>query len=156
MKQSRIPVTHAACYTRVSSLSDQTQAADIEHTLAERYPGVPVSWYRENTTTAKSRPAFDQMSRDAKAGAFQVVVIWSIDRLGRSMHDSIGDIAGLTAAGVRVVSCQDSWLDAEGPTFDLMLAIFSRITETERRRRTERSKLGRAHARANRKSKEVR
>jgi len=45
------------------------------------------------------RPAFDRMLKDATAGKFDMVMAWSVDRLGRSLQDLIGFLSGLHATG---------------------------------------------------------
>jgi len=138
------PVTSVACYLRVSTQhqNEANQIPDVERKIAERYPGAQVRWYRERKSAAKKRPVFDELIRDAKAARFQAVVIWSLDRFGRSMRRNIDDILTLNTAGVCVVSCRESWLDTESPTRDLLLAIISWVAEYERRRLTERISAG--------------
>ena len=85
---------------------------------------------------------FEGVLRDAKADRFQVLVVWAIDRFGRSMSRNLNDVLDLDAAGVRVVSCREQWLDMRGPVRDLLVAIFSWAAQQERDRIRERIGAG--------------
>lgn len=56
----------------------------------------------------KVRTAYDRMMADARRGKFQVIVCWSLDRLGRgfSCFDAFRDLARV---GVKVVSVREPW-----------------------------------------------
>jgi DNA invertase Pin-like site-specific DNA recombinase len=76
-----------------------------------------------------------------------VLVIWAIDRFGRSMAGNLADVTELDRVGVSVVSVRESWLDTFGPTRPLLLAIFSWVAEQEHARIVERIDAGLATAR---------
>jgi DNA invertase Pin-like site-specific DNA recombinase len=46
------------------------------------------------------RPAFDQMLKDCVRRRFDILMVWSIDRLGRSVLHPANALAELDAAGV--------------------------------------------------------
>jgi DNA invertase Pin-like site-specific DNA recombinase len=46
------------------------------------------------------RPAFDRLCKDAARRRFDVVMAWSVDRLGRSLQDLVGFLNELRALGV--------------------------------------------------------
>ena len=69
----------------------------------------------EKKSAGKKRPVFESALRDAKAGRFCVLVVWAIDRFGRSMTGNLNDLLALDAAGVQVVSCREPWLIMNGP-----------------------------------------
>jgi DNA invertase Pin-like site-specific DNA recombinase len=54
------------------------------------------------------RPAFDQMLKDAVRRQFDVLMVWSIDRLGRSVLHVANALAELDAAGVALYSDQQA------------------------------------------------
>ena len=87
------------------------------------------------------------MMKDAKRGAFQVLVIWALDRFGRSMTGNLADVLELDRVGVQVVSVRESWLDTGSPVRTLLLAIFSWLAEQERVRIGERTRARMAAAR---------
>jgi DNA invertase Pin-like site-specific DNA recombinase len=104
--------------------------------------------YEEQASAAKHRPEFERMLQAAKAGKFKVLVIWAIDRFGRTMAGNIRDLLALDEAGVRVISAKEPWLDSGGPVRELLIAIFSWVAQQERARLIERTNAGIAHAKA--------
>jgi DNA invertase Pin-like site-specific DNA recombinase len=48
----------------------------------------------------EKRPAFDALCRDANRRQFDVVMAWSVDRLGRSLQDLVGFLSELHALKV--------------------------------------------------------
>ena len=51
------------------------------------------------------------MMKAARRGAFDVLVVWAIDRFGRSMVGNLSDVLELDRIGVQVVSVREGWLD---------------------------------------------
>jgi DNA invertase Pin-like site-specific DNA recombinase len=138
----------AAIYVRVSSDAQTTdcQYPEIERLVRARGYTL-VATYEEQSSAAKRRPEYERMMRDAKKGAFNVLVIWAIDRFGRSMIANMNDVLELDRVGVEVVSVRETWLDTGGPVRNLLVAIFSWAAEQERNRLIERTKVGLAAAR---------
>ena len=140
-----------AAYQRVSTGGQSTdnQRPDLEQMAAGR--GWSVSrWYVDQAVSGRAqvRPAFDEMMADARRGRLRVLLIWSLDRFGRNMHRTIGDVLELDRLGVQVVSAKESWLDQQGPQRSLLLAVLSWVAEQEALRLSERTKAGLARARA--------
>jgi len=138
----------AALYLRVSSDTQTTecQRPDVERLAGARGLQV-ITVYEEQASAAKKRPEYDKMMRDAKRGAFDVLVVWALDRFGRSMTGNLADVLELDRIGVQVVSVRETWLDTGGPVRNLLIAIFSWVAEQERSRLVERTKAGLAAAR---------
>ena len=84
----------AVFYLRVSTI-DQT-TANQECELRELRPAWAVRSrvYKDHGISGAKgrdkRPAFDAMCRDATKRQFDVVMAWSVDRLGRSLQDLVG------------------------------------------------------------------
>ena len=134
-------------YTRVST-DEQTvdnQEPEVEALAARR--GEVVRRFTETGSAAKVRPAFDAMLKAARQGKFDVLVVWAIDRFGRSMVGNMTDLLELDRLGVQVVSVRETWLDTAGPTRNLLVAVFSWCAEQERNRLIERTKAGMERAR---------
>lgn len=141
--------TRVALYFRVSK-SDGSQSTDNQRPEVEqlaRGRGEIVQVYEEQGSAVKHRPAFEVMLRDARRRMFDVLVIWAIDRFGRSMVGNLNDLLELDRLGVQVVSVRESWLDTGGPVRGLLVAVFSWAAEQERSRLIERTKAGLATAR---------
>lgn len=107
-----------------------------------------VQVYEEKRSAAKKRPVFDRMLDDARAGRFDVLLVWAIDRFGRSMLGNVRDVLELDRVGVELVSAREPWLDNRGPVRSLLIAIFSWVAEQERAQIVARTKAGMARARA--------
>ena len=93
----------AAIYLRVSKGERHTdnQRPDIERVVSMRGLEL-VAQYEEKASAARVRPVFDRMVRDAHQGAFDVLVVWALDRFGRSM---VGNLqAVLDSASPRAVA----------------------------------------------------
>lgn len=139
-----------AVYVRVST-DEQTvdcQMPDIEALLKARRLKADFV-YSEQASAAKKRPAFEKMMADASRGRFSVLVIWAMDRFGRSLSGNLNDFIALGRAGVRVLSVKEPWMDSAGPMRELLIAIFSWVAQQERTRLIERTKAGIANARKN-------
>ena len=87
------------------------------------------------------RPAFDKLCRDAARREFDMVMAWSVDRLGRSLQDLVGFLSELHALKI------DLFLRQQG--LDSVFAEFERAMIQERvraglaRARSEGKRLGR-------------
>ncbi|MFI5301281.1 MAG: recombinase family protein [Polyangiales bacterium] len=133
----------AAIYIRVSTdrQTVENQRPDVELLAKARGYDV-VEIYEESASAMKTRPQYAQLLKDAKRGHFDVIVIWAIDRLGRSMVGNLTDIIELDRVGVQVVSVREGWLDTGGPVRSLLIGIFSWVAEQERERLVVRTKAG--------------
>lgn len=87
------------------------------------------------------------MMHDAHQGQFDVLVVWALDRFGRSTVGNIQAVLDLDRCGVQVVSVREEWLDTSGPVRSLLIAIFGWVAEQERVRLSERTKAGIERAR---------
>jgi DNA invertase Pin-like site-specific DNA recombinase len=137
-----------AIYMRVSTMEQTVlcQRPEIDSLLSAR--GLKADFvYEEQASAVKRRPAFEKLMADAQAGKFSTIVIWALDRFGRSLAGNINDFMALDKVGVRVVSVREPWLDTSGPIRELLIAIFSWAAQQERTRLIERTKAGIAHAR---------
>ena len=134
-----------AIYLRVSksdgSQSVENQRPEVEQVARARGFKV-VKVYEETASAAKTRPVFEAMMKDAKRGKFKVLLVWALDRFGRSMTGNLTDVLELDRLGVTVVSVRESWLDTGSPVRRLLVAIFSWVAEQERARLIDRTKAG--------------
>ncbi len=138
----------AALYLRVSTETQacENQRPDLESIAASRGLQI-VATYEEQISALKARPAYEKMRNDAHRGRFDVLLIWAIDRFGRSMTGNLEALLELDRRGVQVVSAREPWLDTGGPVRPLLIAIFSWCAEQERARLIERTKSGLERAR---------
>jgi len=142
----------AAIYLRVSTdrqtLENQRQAIQG---VADRRAWEVVAVYSDaGISGAKGRadrPGFDDMLNAAIKGGFDVVMAWSIDRLGRSLIDLLGTIQHLETCGVDLYLDQQS-IDTTTPTGRLMFQICGAFAEFERSMIRQRISAGLSRAKA--------
>jgi DNA invertase Pin-like site-specific DNA recombinase len=95
----------------------------------------------------ESRPELNQLTADAHRRAFDAVLVWKIDRYGRSLKHLVNGLADLNAYGVAFVSFRDN-LDLSTPSGRLMFQIIGAMAEFERSLIQERIRAGLRNARA--------
>jgi DNA invertase Pin-like site-specific DNA recombinase len=143
-------MTPCALYLRVSDdrLELDNQRTPLEAMAAAR--GLSIVDVHEDTLSGSkpTRPGLEALMRGAHEGRYHYVLVWALDRLGRSMRATIDTVLELDRLGCRVVSHQEPWLDTAGPVRELLLAIFAWVAEQERARLIERTRAGQARARA--------
>lgn len=94
-----------------------------------------------------SRPALDELLRDAKRRRFDAVVVWSLDRLGRNLKHLITLLDEFQALGIAFISLKEG-LDWTTPAGRLQAQLLGMISEFERARIAERVRVGMARAKA--------
>jgi DNA invertase Pin-like site-specific DNA recombinase len=142
----------AAIYLRVSTREQSTaaQRAELE-TVAERAGWTIVEIYEDaGISGAKGRdqrPAFDRLLKDATRRRFDVVMAWSIDRLGRSLQHLVVTLADLQAAGIDLYLRQQA-VDTTTPSGRALFQMLGVFAEFERGMIRERVQAGVDRARS--------
>ena len=77
------------------------------------------------------RPAFDKLCRDAARREFDMVMAWSVDRLGRSLQDLVGFLSELHALKIDLFLRQQG-LDTTTPAGKAMFQMMGVFAEFER------------------------
>lgn len=79
-----------------------------------------------------------------------VLIVWKLDRLGRSLHHLVNTIHDLTTRGIgfKVLTGHGASIDTTTPSGKLVFGIFAALAEFERELISERTKAGLASARA--------
>ena len=91
-----MPPFRAALYFRVSTDRQETECQRPEVEQLARGRGFEVvKVFEEKMSAAKVRPEYTRMMKEARPGAFDVIVVWAIDRFGRSMIGNVSDILDL-------------------------------------------------------------
>lgn len=93
-----------------------------------------------------SRPAFKKMMDLARQRKFDVLLVWKLDRLSRSLKDLINTLDELGHLGIDFIS-YDNKLDTSSPTGKLSYQIIGAVAEFERDIISERVKAGLRNAR---------
>jgi DNA invertase Pin-like site-specific DNA recombinase len=94
-----------------------------------------------------SRPALNRLMADATQRRFDAVVVWKLDRFGRSLRHLVNALAEFEALGIAFVSLRDN-IDLTTPSGRLMFQIIGAMAEFERALIRERVKAGLRNARA--------
>ncbi len=140
----------AAIYARVSTLDQEpeNQLAELRRYVEAR------GWTGQEfvdhgvSGTKDRRPALDRLVADARRRKVDTVVVWRLDRLGRSLKHLVTLLDELQALGVGFVSLGEG-IDLQTPAGRLQLHILAALSEFERARIAERVAAGLARARRN-------
>jgi DNA invertase Pin-like site-specific DNA recombinase len=107
----------------------------------------PENIFTEKISGAKpDRPQLDACLAKLQQG--DTLVVWRLDRLGRSMHHLVELIENLRNRGVGFRSVSDGRIDTSSPSGELIFHIASALAHFERRLIQERTRAGLASARA--------
>jgi DNA invertase Pin-like site-specific DNA recombinase len=131
-------------YIRVSTREqdEEVQRRAIEEFARSRSYEV-LEWYVDKGESGakpfKDRPAAGKLLEDLERLKPECVLSWSIDRLGRSMLDTMSTILELESRGVKVITVKEEFLQTLDPNIrKLILSILSWVAEYERKRIRER------------------
>ncbi len=128
-------------YARIST-TDQDAALQLDALAA-------AGCFRTFTDVASGklarRPQLDSLLEQLRPG--DTLVVWRLDRLGRSLAHLIDLVATLEERGVFLMSLEES-IDTSSATGRLVLHLFAALAEFERALLVERTNAGLAAARA--------
>jgi DNA invertase Pin-like site-specific DNA recombinase len=144
--------TRVAIYARVSTTNHGQdaglQTGDLHQfaqargwTLADQYVDSGVSG------STDSRPQLNRLMADARRRKFDVVLVWKLDRFGRSLRHLVNSLAEFESLGIAFVSLSDN-VDLGTPSGRLMFQIIGAMAEFERALIQERVRAGLRNARA--------
>jgi DNA invertase Pin-like site-specific DNA recombinase len=132
---------HLLGYARVSTADQQP------HLQVDALKGA--GCYRVFTETASGarsdRPTLDQVLDQLRPG--DTLVVWKLDRLGRSLRHLVDTVTGLADRGIGFQSLQEA-IDTTTPGGKLVFHVFAALAEFERDLIRERTSAGLAAARA--------
>jgi DNA invertase Pin-like site-specific DNA recombinase len=147
MRQERVGI-----YARVSTLD---KGQDVELQLSElRTYAAARGWgiFKEYVDIGQSgskeqRPSFIQLMEDSRRRKIDIILVWRLDRFGRSLKQLVVSLDELKTLGVGFVSLKES-LDFTTSTGRLMLHLLGAFAEFEKDLIRERVIAGVAHARS--------
>lgn len=138
-----------ALYARVSTHDQQTLPLQLKamREYARKRGWKVTHEIQEIGSGAKTRPKREELLKEARRRQVDVIIVWRLDRWGRSVSDLIGTIRELTDIGVGFVSLTEAFdlTTPAGKALSGMLAVFA---EFERDILRERVKAGIAHSRS--------
>jgi DNA invertase Pin-like site-specific DNA recombinase len=117
----------AVLYLRVSTIDQTTANQERElRDVASRMGCEIGQVYKDHGISGakgrEKRPAFDRMCRDAAQRKFDMVMAWSVDRLGRSLQDLVGFLSELHALRIDLFLHQQG-LDTTTPAGKAMFQM---------------------------------
>jgi DNA invertase Pin-like site-specific DNA recombinase len=147
-------IRHIVLYARVSKGNgdqDPTNQLRDLRKLAELKGWAIVREYVDRASGSReSRPEFDRMMRDLTKGHIdaQALLVWKIDRLGRSVRHLHNIIAELKECGIAFVSWSDN-IDLSTATGELIFGVLANVAQFELSLIRERTRAGLRDAVAN-------
>jgi len=143
------PKLRTAIYARVST-ADQTvqnqlpalrqyakaRGWKVTHELVDRASG-----------SNQKRPGFEELIGLARRRAIDAILVYRLDRFGRSTRELLNTWSELDELGVRLVSLSEQ-MDCGSAAGKVMFAVISAMAEFERDLIRERVKIGMARARS--------
>ena len=141
-----------AIYTRVSTDHQTTENQERElRAIADRMGWTVVKVYADQGVSGakarQNRPAFDALWKDAARRRFDMIMAWSVDRLGRSLQDLVAFLSELHALGIDLFLHQQG-LDTTTPAGKALFQMMGVFADTERAMIRERVKSGLERAKA--------
>jgi DNA invertase Pin-like site-specific DNA recombinase len=137
-------------YARVSTQDQQTipmQARAMREYAARRGWRIALQ-VKEIGSGASQRERREQLLEAARRREIDVVLVWRLDRWGRSVTDLLATLQELEHLGVGFVSLTEA-LDLTTPAGRAMAGLLAIFSEFEREILRERVRAGLAHARQN-------
>ena len=136
----------AALYLRVSTDKQEFENQLEPLKMFAKGRGLKVAQVYRDMATGKNsnRPALNKMLKDAHRHAFDVIVVWALDRLSREgMSRTVQIIEMLERMGIGVISYSEPYLDTTNELArNILLAVVSTLAKAERERISERTKAG--------------
>ncbi|HXJ93080.1 MAG TPA: recombinase family protein [Terriglobia bacterium] len=135
-----------ALYVRIST---QDQNCELQLRALREYAercGWPITGtYQDVIGGAKARrPELDRLMADARTGMFDCVLVWKLDRFGRSLRDCLNNLEALKSAKVRFIAItQGIDTDEQNPTSRFQIQLLGAAAEFERSLILERTQAGR-------------
>ena len=150
MDKERV-ITRAALYARCSTLDKgqdpELQLAPLREYCQRRGLMIAGEYVDNGVSGSKNhRPQLDRLLEAARKRQIDLIVVWKLDRFGRSLKQLVTALDELSNLGVGFISYQDN-LDLTTPQGRLMFHIIGAMAEFERELIRERVKAGLENAR---------
>lgn len=138
----------AILYMRVSTVDQhpETQLHDLRQLAAQRGYEIQHEYVDIISGAKARRPGLDQLLADARKHRFDVLMLWSFDRMARSVRHLIEVLDELNHLGIEFISFREN-VDTAGPLGRAMLVIIGATAELERNLIIERVRAGMRRAR---------
>lgn len=137
------PRRKAAIYTRVSTLEQhpETQLHDLRQLALQRGFRIMGEFSDRVSGVRTRRPGLDELLLAARRRDFDVLLVWSSDRLARSVKHFLELLEEFQHLGIEFVSFREA-LDTGGPLGRAVVVIIGVVSELERHLIVERVRAG--------------
>ena|SRR3974390_1116156 len=137
-----------ALYARVSTKEQNTLPMQMKamKSLARQRNWKEIMAVKEIASGASDRPRREAILQAARMRRIDAVIVWKIDRWGRSLSDLVATLKELTDLGISFISVTE-FFDLGSTTGKAMAGMLSVFSEFERDMLRERIKAGIAQAR---------
>ena len=137
-----------ARYNRISTASQ-----NLERQLAKQNPDeVLFNDVISGSVAFADRKSAKELIAQIESGAISFVVVSSVDRLGRNLHDIISTLEYFNSKGVTLrvdnLGLESMTLGKVNPTFNLIISVMANVAQMERETLLERQREGIAVAKA--------
>jgi DNA invertase Pin-like site-specific DNA recombinase len=131
-----------AIYARVSSAQQDTASQERDLKAWASIQAEPATWYKDKATgTNMDRPGMQRLLADIRTGKVTKVVVWRLDRLGRTAKGLLELMDELTAVGCGFLSLKDA-IDLSTASGRLLLTVLAGVAQFETEVRSERQRAG--------------
>jgi DNA invertase Pin-like site-specific DNA recombinase len=139
-------------YARISTndgrQDTENQLSQLREYAARQGYQVVYEYIDQASGKTSERDAFKQLFDGASRRAFDIVLVWALDRFTREgVLETFEHIRRLTNYGVAFESYTEQHFRTTGPAGELMLAVAAWVSKQERLRISDRTKAGLARAR---------
>ena len=134
----------AALYARVSTCDQhcETQLLDLRQLAGQRGFTIIEEFTDHGISGVRARrPGLDRVLADARRGKFDVLLVWSFDRMARSVRHLIDVLDELSKLSIEFISFREA-VDSTGALGRALLVIIGAIAELERNLIIERVRAG--------------
>lgn len=139
---------HIAVYVRVSSKQQDTRSQLPDLRRWAEAQDAPVKWYTDKFTgKSMDRVEWNKLVDAVRSGKVSQIVVWRLDRLGRTASGLTQLFDELRERKINLVSLKDG-LDLSTPAGRLMANVLASVAQYETEVRGERVAAGQAIARA--------
>lgn len=137
-----------AIYSRVSHKTQDNDAQDADLKKWAESQAEPVKWFRDKFSgKGMERPGWDKLSKAIQAGKVKTLVVWRMDRLGRTAKGLTALFVDLQGLKVNLISLRDG-VDLSTAAGRMLANVLASIAQFETEVRSERQLAGIAVAKA--------
>lgn len=147
-------MTACAIWARVSTREQESanQVTELRQWAARRGFDITAEYILPDNSAFKGeqREQLGQALSDARAGRYDILLVWALDRLSREgVEATLGLLRRFREHGAQVWSLRESWTETSDPRLaELLSSLFAWLAAEESRRRSERTKAGLERRRA--------